>query len=115
LSSKVKVSFNLDLSQIAPEVLLDASVSLNEGTQEAVTKLLLRGARKTAKDELRKLHRDAVIDADVKVIKTAELMRKIMFTLMAEANMEVEELPESTEIQTQLPFEREYEAPRKAA
>lgn len=103
--SKFRVAFNVDLSQIAP----DAGVSA-EAAADAVRALLLKEARANARNELHSIRLDPELDHEVRVIKMAEQMRKLMLTLMAEANLEIDPLSEETPIETELPFEKEYRA-----
>lgn len=114
--SKFKVAFNLDLAQIAPEALMGPGEVSLETVEEVVSAMFLSQARKAAKDKLHAIRRDSEMDSDVKVIQMSEQIRKMMITLMAEANMSVERLDDSVEISTELPFERSYrEAQRQAA
>lgn len=106
--SKFKVAFNLDLSQIAPEALMGPGEVSLDTIQEVVAKMLLSQARKAAKDKLHSVRRDATMDPDVKVIQMADQIRKMMITLMAEANMSVEKISDDTVISTELPFEKNY-------
>jgi hypothetical protein len=105
--SKYRVAFNLDLAQIAPS--LDAKDPSERAAAEVVTTMLINAARLNAKDELQKVRRDPSLESDVKVIRMAEQMRKMMLTLMAEANLEVTHLANDTVISTKLPFEEGYE------
>jgi hypothetical protein len=97
---KARVSFDLDLAQIAPEASL-------EDLQEVVTALLLAPARKTHKEALQAQRRDQTLEG---VAKTAAMTRHIhgmMLTLMAEVNCRVDPLPNDAPIETELPFERQ--------
>lgn len=105
--SKFNVSFNVDLSHIAPDLGHGSEVTEGE-VSETITKLLLGSARRQATEELHKVRKDACLDNDVKAIRMAEHLRKIMLTLMAEANLKIEAMPEDTAVQTELPFERQY-------
>lgn len=114
--SKFKVSFNLDLTQIAPEALMGPGNVASSVVEDVVTTMFINEARKAAKDELHRIRRDQTMDADVKVIKMSEQIRKMMITLMAQANMTVEPIGDDVEISTELPFERSYgEESRRAA
>jgi hypothetical protein len=114
--SKFKVSFNLDLTQIAPEMLMGPTPVGTDVVEDVVTRMFINEARRAAKDELHRIRRDQAMDADVKVIKMSEQIRKMMITLMAQANMSVEAIGDDVEISTELPFEKAYdEDVRRAA
>lgn len=104
--SKFKVAFSLDLTQIAPEVGLSQKGESLEEIQEVIASMFLVQTRKAARDKLHEIRCDTSLDSDVKIIQMSEQIRKMMFTLMAEANMSVERLDESVEISTELPFEK---------
>lgn len=107
--SKFQVAFNLDLSQVAPEALMGPEPIDLEVVKEAVSAMLLSQARKAARDKLHEIRRDVGMDSDVKIIQMSEQIRKVMITLMAEANMTVTQLRDDVEISTELPFERNYQ------
>ena len=106
--SKFKVSFNLDLSQIAPEALMGPGEVDLSVVEDVVTRMFINEARRAAKGELHKIRRDTMLDPDVKIIKMSEQIRRMMITLMAQANMSVERIADSVEISTELPFEKTY-------
>ena len=106
--SKFKVAFNLDLTQIAPEALMGSGEVPLSTVEDVVTTMFINEARRAAKDKLHDIRKDQMMDSDVKVIKMAEQIRKMMITLMAEANMTVERIADDVEISTELPFERAY-------
>ncbi len=108
--SKFNISFNMDIQHIAPELLAEGKPVTPDQVEEAFTTMLLNDARKSAKAELHKIRTDPVMDSDVKAIKMAQQLRKIMFGIMAEANLVVTPIDEATEIQTELPFEQRYAA-----
>jgi len=83
--------------------------------QEVVTKMLINEARRAAKEELHRIRRDQTMDADVKVIKMSEQIRKMMITLMAQANMTVKQISSNTHISTELPFEDAYNGDNKVS
>ena len=113
--SKFKVAFNLDLSQIAPEALMGPGEVPLETVEDVVTTMFINEARRAAKDKLHEIRRDQSMDADVKVIKMSEQIRKMMITLMAQANMSVERISDNVEISTELPFERSYSDEQRRA
>lgn len=112
--TKFRIAMDMDFADLAPE-LLKGSEADQEVVREAFTSMLIRGARANAKRELHDIRKDAVMDMDVKAIRMAEQLRKIMSTLMAEANLTVAPLDASTPISTTLPFEERYEEHRRAA
>lgn len=107
--SKFKVSMDLDLTQIAPEALMGPEPVPLSVVEDVFTDMLINEARKASRDSYQKLRRDQDMDPDVKAIKMAEHIRKMMLTLMAQANLSVERLDDSTTILTQLPFEKNYD------
>jgi nitrogen regulatory protein PII-like uncharacterized protein len=107
---KFNISLNVDIENIAPELLAEGKAVSPEQVEEAFSTMILNEARQHAKAELHAIRRDAVLDSDVKAIKMAEQLRKIMFSMMAECNMTVTPIAESTPIQTELPFEQRYAA-----
>lgn len=106
--SKFRIVMDMDFAELAPEDLAEAAGDVNV-IKDVVTKTLIQGARAQAKRDLHTIRRDASMDDDVRAIRMAEQLRKIMATMMAEANLSVETLPESTPISTKLPFEDRYE------
>ena len=102
--SKFNVAFNVDLANILP-VSDGGHRSSQEQASEAVRSLILAGARAQAKAKLQEIRIESESDQDVKMVKMAEQLRIMMFTLMAEANLVVSEISPDTEIQTKLPFE----------
>lgn len=84
--------------------------------EDVVTRMFINEARRASKEQLHAIRRDQTMDADVKVIKMSEQIRKMMITLMAQANMTVTRISDDTVISTELPFERTYaEEQRRAA
>lgn len=110
MSAKFNISFNVDLSHIAPELMLDGRQPSEAEVSEVITSKMINQARAFAKSEYHRIRKDASMDNDVKAIKMAEQMQKMMLTLMAQANLEVSLMPESTHIETELPFERRMAA-----
>lgn len=101
---KARVSFSLDLAQICPEAISDDGLNM-DAVHKVVTQHLINPARKTHKDALHAFKRDGSLDADLKVIKMTECVRAMMTTLMCQANMAVERLPNDYPISKDLPFE----------
>lgn len=106
--SKFRIVMDMDFAELAPEDLDGTSADIAV-VKDVVSKSLIEGARAQAKRDLHTVRRDRELDQDVKAIRMAEQLRKIMMTMMAEANLSVEELPASTPISTKLPFEDRYE------
>lgn len=105
--SKFRVAFDVDLTNIAPELSV-GSEDVEATVSNMVSEMLLSQARAHAREELHKVRKDTSIDSDVKVLKMGEQLRKIMLTLMAEANLKIQPLPNDVVIHRELPFEREY-------
>lgn len=113
--SKFRIVMDMDFGQIAPEAVGSGPADL-ETIREVFTAAVINPARSQSKADLHKIRTDADMDMDVKAIRMAEHLRKIMATLMAEANLQVQRLPADHEISTELPFERRYqEDSRRAA
>ena len=108
--SKYNISINVDIAHVAPELVEGGKVPTSEEVEAALAKLILEQARRKAQDNLRTIQRDPDMDHDVKVIKMGEEMRKLMASIMAEANMTATQIPQSTVIQTELPWEQRYAA-----
>lgn len=106
---KYRVSFDLDLGAIAPEP-FEGSVNGVDAATEVVSTMLLRNTRLETLVEFRKVQTDPTTSRDEKAERQAMLLRKVMLTLMAEANLAVEKLPDNAVIQTELPFERQMAA-----
>lgn len=105
--SKFRVAFDLDLTDIAPEIATEQQ-DMKATVEGVVTSMLLSQARTKAREELHQVRKDPSLDNEVRTIKMGEQLRKIMLTLMAEANLNIEPLPAHTTIQRELPFERNY-------
>lgn len=99
---------DMDFAELAPEGLSGDSTDLDV-VKSVFSKTLISGARANAMRELHSVRRDQEMDQDVKAIRMAEQLRKIMSTMMAEVNLHVETLPEATTISTKLPFEERYD------
>ena len=112
-STKFRVVIDLDLRDIAPDVVCDDQVS-EEAARDVFQNLILVEARSNAKRELHAIRRDAGMDMDVKSLRMAEQLRKIMGSLMAESNMTVKRLAGDHDISTTLPFENQYGAAQAA-
>lgn len=108
--SKFNISFNVDMQHIAPELVSSGNEINPVQVEEAFTSMILEEARKHAKSELHRIRKDADMDQDVKAIKMSEQLRKMMFSLMAEANVQITPIEDSAIVQTELPFERRYAA-----
>lgn len=106
--SKFRIVMDMDFAELAPEDLVGAASDIDV-VKDVVSKSLIAGARAQAKRDLHTIRKDSDLDQDVKAIRMAEQLRKIMMTMMAEANLSVEELPSATPISTKLPFEDRYD------
>jgi hypothetical protein len=106
---KYRVSFDLDLGAVAPEP-FEGVVDNDEIAANVVSTMLLKQTRLESLAAFRGLQRETGLSQDEKAERQAVLLKKVMLTLMAEANLSVEKLPDNTEIQTELPFERQMAA-----
>ena len=98
---------DLDFGELAPET-LNGDAGDTERVEEAFKAMILSQARARSIKELHDIRKDVDMDEDVRTIRMAEKLLKIKATLMAEANLKVEKLPETARIGTELPFERRY-------
>jgi len=105
---------DMDFTNLVAEPLGSEPSDL-EVVRDSFQSMVLKSARADAARELHRVRRDQEIDLDVKSIRMAEQIRKIMATLMAEANIKVESIAEDTPIQTRLPFEEQYDQASIAA
>ena len=110
MSSKFEVLFNVDVSHIAPEMLRGQAEPTADAVKEVITTMLIENARARSKAEFHKIRRDTVMDSEVKTIRMAEQLRSMMLSLMAQANLSVRQIADDVDIQTELPFERQYAA-----
>lgn len=104
IGMKAKVTFDLDLSDM--DIL-----STQAAAEECVQTVLLSAARAQHLQKLQEVRKDTSEDDDVRTIKMAELLKQIKITLIAEANISVEALPDDYPIKTELPFEKRYREP----
>lgn len=102
MPSKYRVSFDLDIEGIKPE-------DVTENGVRAAMKRLLNSARAHEKTTLHGIRTSSNLSEDEKAIAMAGCLRGIMASLMAQANLSVESLPDDTHIETRQPFESEYE------
>lgn len=100
---KVRVSYLLDLQQLAPEA------QTVEEAQEVVRSMGWAAARLSHKDAVHRYRMDQSIPDPEKHVLMAQHLRGLMFTLMGEANTVVELVDPSTPVSTELPFERKYQ------
>jgi hypothetical protein len=95
--SIVRVSFLLDTSQLG----------LGEDIAQGIVKGLLAPARLTHKSAIQAARLDGEVPADEKMARIAEGVRGMMLSLMAEANLTIEPMPDDTAVAMELPFERD--------
>lgn len=105
--SKFRVTMDLDFGEIAPEAIQHNAGDVAR-VEDAFKSMILTQARARSVSELHTIRKDEDMDLDVKAIRMGEKFMKIKATLMAEANLRVEQLSCTTEIGTELPFERKY-------
>lgn len=104
--SKFRVIFDMDLNHIVPE--MEEGSDEQEMVMELVRATLLTNARANIRNDLRKIQNDHNLDFDVKAMRMAGFLKKMMLTLQAEANLTVERLENDVVIKTRLPFENKF-------
>lgn len=102
MTTNYRVSFNLKIEGISSEDVTE------NGLTAAITRLL-ESARANEKAKLHGIRTSSNLGQDDKAIAMAGCLRGIMLSLMAQANLSVEPLPDDVHIETQLPFERGYD------
>jgi len=105
---------DMDFTNLVGDTLGSEASDL-EVVRDSFQSMVLKAARADATRELHRVRRDQDIDLDVKSIRMAEQIRKIMATLMAEANLKVESIEEDVPVHTRLPFEERYQDASLAA
>lgn len=105
--SKYRVTMDLDFGELAPDAIQN-NAGDSARVEEAFKSMIIGQARSKSISELHTIRKDEDMDMDVKAIRMAEKLMKIKATLMAEANLTVEQLKGDTCIGTELPFERKY-------
>jgi len=95
---KFRITFDVDTTAMLPEATL-------VGIEEFVTRALIRSARARQKQTFDAAKASDLPDGD-KAAAMAQPMRDMMLTLMAEANLRVETLPDDAYVEMELPFEK---------
>jgi hypothetical protein len=95
--SIVRVSFLLDTNQLG----------ITDDVEAGINNLLLAPARKTHMEALKSARLNDSLSSEDKTATVALRMRGMMGSLMAQANMTVEEMPLGTKVTMELPFERD--------
>jgi hypothetical protein len=95
--SIIRVSFLLDTDQLG----------ITDDVEAGIDALLLAPARKTHMEALQEAQTNDHLSSEDKTATIALRMRGMMASLMAQANMTVEEMPLGTEVAMELPFERD--------
>jgi hypothetical protein len=102
MTSKYRVSFDLNIEGISPD-------DVTENGVKAAIERLLTSARAHEKTKLHGIRTSSNLSQDEKAVAMADCLRGIMASLMAQANLSVESLLDDTHIETKQPFEHEYE------
>lgn len=95
---KARITFDIDFEQLGADDLAVATA--------VVQSQLINAARAYHKNGIQAARLNGDLSEEAKAVKLAEGVRSMMLTLMAQANMAVEALPDDAPISTELPFER---------
>ncbi len=94
MSTKFRVSFDIDLLKISPEEMRSSSQEeLEEIALAAVTRMLLASNRKASLREMQRVRAATTLTAAEKSQAMAECLRRAKISLQAEANLSIEALP----------------------
>lgn len=105
MPNKFRITFDVDLGKIAPEVLSEGA-DAEATAQMAVTGMLLAFARKQAIREMQAVGRRSDLAANEKTKLMARQLKRAKLALQAEANLSVDCLPDDAVIRDDTP-ERE--------
>lgn len=93
MTTKFRVTFDIDLAKISPEALANGTTDEAAVARTVVTRMLMASNRKASLREMQRIRTSDKLSASEKGQLMAECLRRAKISLMAEANLEVEPLP----------------------
>ncbi len=103
--AKVRVTFDLDLGKLAPEIFAQYRDPL-VAAEVALDTMLLDPSRQASLAEVRRVQGDPSMERSTKAPLMASFLRRAMVPMQAKANLKVEMIPEDSLILTDHPLER---------
>lgn len=93
MSTKFRVTFDVDLGKITPDELANGTTDEAAVARTVITRMLMESNRKSSLRDMQRIRTSTQLSAEEKARGMAECLRRAQISLQAEANITVEVLP----------------------